>query len=402
MQMCVVVILLFVLMPFMSFYFVIAEVYNKRKYSYYLLFVLMGLFSMYYFPYQDQYRYMEGYLFLQDKNFSDIFIYDNIVLYFLNLFDIFMFVFSKTGISYEIFRFIIVVLSYMLVFVTVKKTLKKMNCNSDICFLSFLVIFFSVPYFIICSGFRTGFGACILSVGVYCLYSLKKRIGLLLVLVSCLIHYMYFIYFGLILFSFCVGRLTKVKIVFFLIISLFLQCLLLKISGSLDFEYLSLIGNGDYSDYVQGEWGLNYGWNAKKFISIMAMSCFPLIVQVFFFRKMINDSGFSKLIFLNVLFYIIISPYRILLSRYSWSLILLINIYILYHIYEYCRMKKMMLLIILTTLIISFSASWRVNRFSMPFSRQEELLYKPLPLLLMNSYSLKEASIYLSVDGEFR
>lgn len=313
-----------------------------------------------------------------------------------------MFVFSKTGISYEIFRFIIVVLSYMLVFVTVKKTLKKMNCNSDICFLSFLVIFFSVPYFIICSGFRTGFGACILSVGVYCLYSLKKRIGLLLVLVSCLIHYMYFIYFGLILFSFCVGRLTKVKIVFFLIISLFLQCLLLKISGSLDFEYLSLIGNGDYSDYVQGEWGLNYGWNAKKFISIMAMSCFPLIVQVFFFRKMINDSGFSKLIFLNVLFYIIISPYRILLSRYSWSLILLINIYILYHIYEYCRMRKMMLLIILTTLIISFSASWRVNRFSMPFSRQEELLYKPLPLLLMNSYSLKEASIYLSVDGEFR
>ncbi|WP_272059869.1 hypothetical protein, partial [Parabacteroides distasonis] len=111
--MCVVVILLFVLMPFMSFYFVIAEVYNKRKYSYYLLFVLMGLFSMYYFPYQDQYRYMEGYLFLQDKNFSDVFIYDNIVLYFLNLFDIFMFVFSKTGISYEIFRFIIVVLSYM-------------------------------------------------------------------------------------------------------------------------------------------------------------------------------------------------------------------------------------------------------------------------------------------------
>ncbi|MDB9015157.1 hypothetical protein, partial [Parabacteroides distasonis] len=76
--------------------------------------------------------------------------------------------------------------------------------------------------------------------------------------------------------------------------------------------------------------------------------------------------------------------------------------YILYHIYEYCRMRKMMLLIILTTLIISFSASWRVNRFSMPFSRQEELLYKPLPLLLMNSYSLKEASIYLSVDGEFR
>ena len=74
MQMCVVVILLFVLMPFMSFYFVIAEVYNKRKYSYYLLFVLMGLFSMYYFPYQDQYRYMEGYLFLQDKNFSDVFI----------------------------------------------------------------------------------------------------------------------------------------------------------------------------------------------------------------------------------------------------------------------------------------------------------------------------------------
>lgn len=211
-----------------------------------------------------------------------------------------------------------------------------------------------------------------------------------------------FYLFGLILFSFCVGRLTKVKIVFFLIISLFLQCLLLKISGSLDFEYLSLIGNGDYSDYVQGEWGLNYGWNAKKFISIMAMSCFPLIVQVFFFRKMINDSGFSKLIFLNVLFYIIISPYRILLSRYSWSLILLINIYILYHIYEYCRMRKMMLLIILTTLIISFSASWRVNRFSMPFSRQEELLYKPLPLLLMNSYSLKEASIYLSVDGEFR
>ena len=65
-------------------------------------------------------------------------------------------------------------------------------------------------------------------------------------------------------------------------------------------------------------------------------------------------------------------------------------------------MRKMMLLIILTTLIISFSASWRVNRFSMPFNHQEELLYKPFTLMLMNSYSLKEASIYLSVDGEFR
>lgn len=402
MQACVIVILLFFIMPFMSLYSIIIEIYNKKKYAYYLLFLLMALFSIYYFPYQDQYRYMNGYVFFKDKDFYDVFVYDNPILYFLNLFDIFMFVFSKTGLNYEMFRFVVVLLSYILVFVTIKNFLKRNNCDSCICFLSFWVIFLSVPYFVICSGFRTGFGACSLSAGIYYLYVVRKKLGLFFVFISCLIHYMYFVYFGMILLSFYIGKLTKIKVTFFLLLALFLQLLFLKISKDLNFEYLSLIGNGDYYDYIEGEWGINYKWSVKKIISIIIMSCLPLIVQISFFRKIFTDNYMSRVVFLNILFYIVIFPYRILLSRYTWPLILLINIYIVYHVYEYYNIRKMILSVILTTLVISFIVSWRVNRFYMPFSRQEELLYKPLPLLLMNSYDLKEASIYLSTNGEFR
>ena len=39
-------------------------------------------------------------------------------------------------------------------------------------------------------------------------------------------------------------------------------------------------------------------------------------------------------------------------------------------------MRKMMIMIILTKLIISFSASWRLILFYIPFSRNDEILYK--------------------------
>lgn len=86
----------FILNPLISIPLLIIEVYNKKKYASYLLAVFMGLFSIYYIPIGDQYRYFNYYLLYKDMSFNQCFDFqDPFILHLLNVVSIFFIYIGK-------------------------------------------------------------------------------------------------------------------------------------------------------------------------------------------------------------------------------------------------------------------------------------------------------------------
>lgn len=55
----IILLILFILFPFSSLFFIFRKIYDGKYYALIFLAVFMGLLSMFYFPFGNQYRYYE-------------------------------------------------------------------------------------------------------------------------------------------------------------------------------------------------------------------------------------------------------------------------------------------------------------------------------------------------------
>lgn len=115
----ILVISVFIIYPLGSVPLILVDIYNKRKYAFILLAIFMGLWAMLYYPFGDQYRYFnnfERYFYL---DFNEAFLFNiasEFSLYTINLIDYFLFEYSKAGLHFEGFRFLLVFIAYLLTF----------------------------------------------------------------------------------------------------------------------------------------------------------------------------------------------------------------------------------------------------------------------------------------------
>ena len=167
------IIVFFIIFPFFSLPILFCEIYNGKKYPLVLLAIFMGGLSMFYFPYGDQYRYFTQLEIFKYLSFDEIFDFESILIFKeLNIVNILIFVAAKIGLNLEIVRFLLTFTSCILlfnIFINLRE-LRQIPHSKILSLLTFVVLFLSVPYYLINYGFRTGFGACLLTYGIYLIY----------------------------------------------------------------------------------------------------------------------------------------------------------------------------------------------------------------------------------------
>lgn len=108
---------LFIVCPFISLPLILFEICNKKKYPFILLALFMSLWSIYYMPQGDQYRYWMLYEIYQTVDFDMAFDFDNsLFLFSFNIINIYLFALAKMGVNFEICRFTIVFITYYIAF----------------------------------------------------------------------------------------------------------------------------------------------------------------------------------------------------------------------------------------------------------------------------------------------
>lgn len=206
-----IVCLVFFVCPFLALPLVLVEIYNEKRYAFYLLAIFTGLLSMYYFPQGDQYRYWLDLHNFKYETWNEAFDFSQILIYRnLNLINIFIFICSRCDfITLEIIRFILVSGCAGLMFsmyLEISAKYKNLGYNRNKRFCMFIALALSIPYYGISYGFRTGVGSCFITYAVYCLFNHKQKTGILFMILAGLTHYFYIAY-GLVLI--CSVRIKK-------------------------------------------------------------------------------------------------------------------------------------------------------------------------------------------------
>lgn len=393
-------IVLFIICPFLSLPILFCEIYNGKKYPLVLLAIFMGCLSMFYFPYGDQYRYfmnleMARYLSLEEKfDFDSLMIYKE-----LNIVNIVVFVFAKLGLNLELLRFTLTFLGCLLLFkiyVEIKEQLLDSSINRFQLIYVFIIIFLSIPYYLINYGFRTGFGACLFTYGIYLFYLKNKYIkGFLFFLLAASTHFLFVIHtliYSIIYFiDFNLSRKkTLIVSIILLLMSMSIFSLLL---GKI--EFIDAILNS----YVYGD---NYGAGSYDYFSPKSKALWlngiiNSVVMFFVFFKLNNKGKFENVIYILFVLCVFAIPYATFFQRLIRSSIPILALYLIVNFSNIIIRKAKFIIII--SLTIAFISPFWVSRNQYRYARLERILYSSLPTLLENHYDEKTISKKVDIDG---
>lgn len=394
----IILLISFILFPFFSLLFIFRKIYDGKNYALIFLAVFMGLLSMFYFPFGDQYRYYEWLKEYAYQSFDEVFNLNSILIYKqLNIISLCVFGASKIGFTLELLRFILVTVCYVMVLNVYRKisaTNKNALTKNDRWML-FLIYFLSLPFYFICFGFRTGVGICFLICGLYSIMNREKCKGFLGLLVASLCHVVFFLYFivGLLLLNirFYVSR--KWLLLLLCIVPFISWILLSSLYGKLDF--LDAI----MDVYIYGAWGIEYEWSFASIRNKLFLGGFAVsyIYFILFSRK--DKNLLYNFLTVNFFLLLLFLPFVTLTERIIAISLPLLTLYLFIYRSQCLSLfsKRVMLLLMGVTFLTPF---W-INRYPYRQAHIERILYEPLPFILMNTYTSNDIYSHVNPDGEF-
>lgn len=373
--------LLFLASPLLSFPLIIYYIYKQKEYAYTFLALFLGLFAILYAPTHDLFRHTLFYYDCIGSPTDFIGVKQDILLYLLSSW------FANWNINFEIIRFLFVFLSYQMyfqIFLSLQKRNKHIKENKDLCFLLFLLLFFSIRYFVICCGLRQGMATAFAIFGAYKLLVEDKKSAYVFLVLAPLTHIslvlaaigIWIIKVGFIRLGFKTGVILSI---FFYVLSMTLLNYLSSVLGGNVGKALAL--------YTTGYWGA--GGEAEEQISFKGLlaSSFNQIQMVpllyYMFRVRIKSKFFSFAMFCLILCGITL-PYFAVIDRMI-MLFLSVSIFLYLHNYDgskWCiRIAKIELLFV----ALFFSVSFYAERATLRLSREYKLI-APVPYILANKY----------------
>lgn len=395
------VIVLFITFPFISLPVIFKQIYKGKKYPLLLLAIFMGGVSMYYFPHGDQYRYfyyVETYKFYR---FNEIFNFSSITIFRdLNLIQLYIYGISKIGLNIEIARFILTFISCCLIFDiywNLDKTF-KVFATKTIRFISFLIFFFAIPYYLIWYGFRTGFGACLFTYSIYLLYFKKKKnLGFIIMLLASFTHFLFALYLIIFLINHFVDyNLNLIKTITISFISLFCSFAFLNLlSGRIDFVDYMLNAYVYSEEYGKG----SFNWLSIKAIPMYFNGVFNILIMFIAFFRLKKKGKFENIIYILFILCMFSFPYATFFQRIVRSSIPIIALYVITQMNNEIifKMKR----VILFFLIIAFLYPFWYHRVEYKYARFDKLFYSPLSTILSTHYDNKMVHSKVDVEGHF-
>lgn len=384
----------FLLYPLGSLPFLFIEMYNKRKYAFILLAIFMGLWSIFYYPFGDQYRYFNDYESYKYINLDEYFDWENpLITLRLNLVNLLLFFLAKLELNFEICRFLLVTWGYLLMFFILFKTDRfKTDSYSKVFYLS-IIMFLLVPFFWICFGFRTGTGATFFSYGIFLLLEKRNGWGILYIIVAALIHFMYILPLLLLLLprNIFLSKKTICVIIFFVLLfnSFFLY--IMNFLGNNILLMSSLI-----EGYINGEYGLEYNWYWFTYL-LFICNCAPLLCLLYSFLKKYSFSCYTTYLVYCIILISLFLPFQAPLERYIVCSTLLFGVY--YIIHPYSTFHSQILILVLSVLFIQ---PFVLYRTAYQRSDQKVILYGSVISLLKHHYEWKDVNKHVFDDGTYK
>ena len=385
----------------MSLPFVFIEIYNKRNYAIYLLAIFMGLLSMFYFPWGDQYVYFNDleackYLSLNQKfDLTSLMIIRE-----LNLINIFIFIAAKLGLTLEIVRFLLIVAGSSLVFsifIDLDRN-AKLPSNKTYRFILFIIIWLSVPYYLITYGFRNGFGACILVYGIYLMYVKEEPLkGILCFFTACFIHYSFIIHIILFLFVYFYKGFLSFKITLFMSIVIYLLSMAFF---SLLYGYIPFLDTiMDFYVYGDKYGAGSYNWSSSASKELWINGVLNTVVMFFVCIRIKEKSRMTNIVLSLFMLCAFSLTFALLFQRVVRTLVPILAIYIILH-YKYAIVKKIKYVIVIV-LSLAFLYPFILHREKYAYAHIEKITYLPLPMILHNHYDSTTINSRVDATGSF-
>lgn len=150
------IIITLLLYPLLALPVIIREIYNKKYYALSFLAIFMGLIAYLWIPSGDLYRFYLQYDLIKEMNFIQVVAFSELDI----VMQLLTWLFSKTGLNYEWFRFITCVFCYLLVFSVTKSIIANNRYGHDkkISFIIFCIIFGLLRFTIFLTGARFPIG----------------------------------------------------------------------------------------------------------------------------------------------------------------------------------------------------------------------------------------------------
>lgn len=391
-----IVTLLFIFNPFIALPFVLMEIYKRQKYAQILLAIFMGCISMFHYPAGDPFRYMEQLEMFRYQSFDDIFDFESVLIFrSFNIVFILMWIGAKIGITLELFRAILVFISFLLMFSVYNDIDKKNYFQKSLQakFVFFIILTLSIPLYYITYGFRTGLGTCLFAYGVYHLIVNKKRIkGVIFILLSALTHFYFLLFIFILAMLGC--RIKGKRIMYILII----------ISVSQNYIFNILYGRNDFLTtmldlYIYGDWGDEFSWSLAILAYLLLRNGFILIAAYYIFFRIKNQHSETKPIqnFLYISFGLLVYTisFKTLLERSIVIVSLLIAIYL---VLNSCYIKIQHAKVLLCLLCVGFMTPFIQNRQIYSEAKLWRITYYSLPQILLNTYNPEDVYKHVSIE----
>lgn len=395
----------FIFSPILSLIFSCRYIMTEKVYIYFVgaFFAIFGAFLP---PTSDAYRYRELYyqtteftfdfehLWTQDKDF---------------LFVLLSSFFNGMGVSFELFKLLLLLICYMLycwMFLDIVKNNPVLSDNKKFFGLSVLSLFFSIRLFTLATAVRFGVASTIIIIAIYLWYKQDYLKSFVVFAISVTMHFSMLAFFPIV-----VGAiiLTRFHISPFIKISAIL-ILLITAHSSIGSLLLFLfpdnhLMSGSVGTYVDGFWGTEHilktaSFGGLFFTFVRILPVIPLAIIVI--KRKGTPPFLAEVCFLLLLMLSISASSLTLLLRYSNVTIALLFVALLTTTEEDIISWRELKVALLSFVIMFVSYAYTQRASLSQYYLQYRATISPILLIGESTYTDEWVHEHLDFRGEYR
>lgn len=388
--------IIFFLSPILALPLIFYGIYHRKRGSFLMLALFMGVMGWLFAPMHDLYRHTLTYHYYERNPFSAAINPINLAL---NGASSFVFwAFSHSGIPFEMMRTIIVIISFYLLCVVFNYMIDHSSriYSKQGVFVRFIIFLLFFDMFYVIEGIRYGFSMCIYLYALHQLINLgnKRNFVLLSIFAGC--WHLAFLYFGGVTFvMYCMRMKRRTYILFFFIMLLGILLLLSQAA--------SIIGEQRANWYLSGRGDKLAQYSGMTAIGLtvyllLKFAAIPYAVLVF--RYYATDKKWVRMAMGWIFLSLSISFNAVFFYR-SWWVFTTIGIFAFLEIEEYAPIGRRWL----TTLFLSsiLFCSVATTRFHSYIQYSDYYrLFQPVPYILTQTYDQKWTNYNVKLSGEHK
>lgn len=394
----IIILIIFIFFPALSFPFLIWQIYNNKKYAFVCLAILFGLWSFLMAPIGDMYRYSMDYYIYENLKFEQfrvmLLLKNDYFLAFL------MYTLSILKLPPDLSRFLYVTIGSLIIFFLFYKICQRLipEEGRNNCFILFIILLLNFKFSSL--SFRFVFSCSLYLLGGYYVLVEKKKKGYLLFLLSILNHISFIIFIFPILVVCRLKKFGSKKITLFLLVLIF------TFTGTFVNELLlflapnsSLIQHALY--YTDGVWAGEFlEDHSIGYRVLMMINTIPSIICYFVFYYIFKKNNWSRWIDALLMLVVLTAPYVALKARCQTVTFLPLLFYIIYHIKDIPLKKRKMVLtmLVLSGIIFTGSNLWGSRR-ELSLSQEYKLFTTNIVEIFNHSYDYNWLRENVNEDG---